>query len=71
MNLIENLSEQLSTLAEAEQNLIRIRTEYANEPDLLSFYEPSAQFMVDSIKNQLNLCMASFIGENSKKRLTL
>lgn len=42
-------------LREAKKNLKRIRKEYKNEPELLSFYEPTAKLLVDVLKSKRQL----------------
>ncbi|ETT31670.1 hypothetical protein C161_26935 [Paenibacillus sp. FSL R5-192] len=49
-----DISEQVKKLNLAKDNLERIQKEYADQPELLSFYEPSASFMVKSLKKQLS-----------------
>ncbi|WP_342426304.1 hypothetical protein [Paenibacillus sp. FSL L8-0158] len=48
------LPELMQQLKKAQDNLERIQSAYADQADLLSFYEPSASFLVKSLKHQLS-----------------
>lgn len=50
---INEIIELLENLKAAKSNLERIRSEYANKPSLLNFYEPSASGVVKYYQNLL------------------
>ncbi|MCA1295405.1 hypothetical protein LBW89_20570 [Paenibacillus sp. alder61] len=52
--VIDTLSETIEKLKEAQKNLERIRSTYKDNSELLNIYEPSAKYLVDSMKDRLN-----------------
>lgn len=44
----QQVAEARRELIGAQESLRRIRADYAEEPDLLAFYEPSARWLVES-----------------------
>lgn len=47
------IEERLDLLRQAIEDLNRIRREFSAEPDLLSFYEPSARYLVKSLLKEV------------------
>jgi hypothetical protein len=41
------MNELAKQLSQAKENLERLREEFKDEPELLSFYEPSALYLVE------------------------
>ncbi|MDU0332644.1 hypothetical protein RW092_20960 [Paenibacillus sp. 3LSP] len=56
--VIDTLSETIEKLKEAQRHLERIRSTYKDNSELLNFYEPSAKYLVDSLKERLNELLA-------------
>lgn len=50
---LEEIKETLDDLNEARENVTRIKTEYKDEQDLLNFYLPSAEYMVEQLETHL------------------
>lgn len=54
MAILSQIVEAKRNYEDARENLDRIRREYANEPELLNFYEPSAILLVEKFKSCLD-----------------
>ena len=61
MNVHKSFIKLVDSLKDAEANLERVRKEYADEPELLQFYEPSAKFLVDCASKQLKELTYSYM----------
>lgn len=51
MQSYEHMVEAFKQLKEAQENLMDIQNKYKDEPQLLSVYEPSAEFLVKQIED--------------------
>jgi hypothetical protein len=62
--MVDNIAEIVKDYKEGVEHLKSLREKYANEPELLNFYEPSAKYLVEQLKNHLEYLIQKETGTN-------
>ena len=58
---MDDLTDLLSMLEDAQRDLERVRKMYEDEPDLLALYEPSASYLVEATRQKVRARLSEIV----------